>query len=223
MATVFDSDEGIAEILRHFIGEKQLINDDSPFIDIFDIDYFKARMASLTQAFPEDFFLHALALKGNSLRGVLRVALESGMGGECASLPEALHALSVGFAPHKVVFDSPCKTKNDIQTALEAGIIMNLDNEHEVKVVDDLLKIKDFPPTVLGIRINPVVGEGSIAMMSTASKLSKFGVPLVAETKDRILDLYQKYTWLNGIHFHVGSQGVPIELFVNAAKVFMNM
>ena len=44
--------------------------------------------------------------------------------------------------------------------------------------------------------------------------------PLVAETKDRILDLYQKYTWLNGIHFHVGSQGVPIELFVNAAKVF---
>ena len=64
MASVFDSDEGIEEVFRHFIAEKQLINDDSPSIDIFDIDYFKARMASLTQAFPEEFFLHALALKG---------------------------------------------------------------------------------------------------------------------------------------------------------------
>lgn len=155
------------------------------------------------------------------MRGVLRLALESGFGGECASLPEALHALSVGFPPNKVVFDSPCKTKSDIKTALESGVIMNLDNEHEAQVVDDLLKTqcRDFQPNVIGIRINPVVGEGAIAMMSTASKVSKFGVPLVTETKDRIVALYHQYSWLNGIHFHVGSQGVPIELFVNAAKV----
>ena len=65
----------------------------------------------LQESFPESFFLHALALKGNSLRGVLRIANASGLGGECASFPEAIHALSVGFAPQKVVFDSPCKTK----------------------------------------------------------------------------------------------------------------
>ena len=69
------------------------------------------------------------------------------------------------------------------------------------------------------LRVNPVVGEGKIGMMSTASKLSKFGVPLTQETKDRVLELYKTYPWLNGIHFHVGSQGVPIELFVNGAKV----
>ena len=50
-------------------------------------------------------------ISGNSFRGVLRIALESGFGGECASIPEALHALSVGFPKDKVVFDSPCKTK----------------------------------------------------------------------------------------------------------------
>ena len=53
-----------------------------------------------------DFFI-----LGNSFRGVLRIALESGFGGECASMPEALHALSIGFPKEKVVFDSPCKTK----------------------------------------------------------------------------------------------------------------
>ena len=56
-------------------------------------------------------------------------------------------------------------------------------------------------------------------MMSTAPKLSKFGVPLTEETKDRVLDLYKTYSWLNGIHFHVGSQGVPIQLFVDGARV----
>ena len=55
--------------------------------------------------------------------------------------------------------------------------------------------------------------------MSTATKLSKFGVPLTEETEERVLDLYKTYSWLNGIHFHVGSQGVPIQLFVDGARV----
>ena len=65
MEETFDSDAGIEAVLKHFIADKQLINDESPSIDIFDIDYFKARINSLKDAFPEDFFLHALALKGN--------------------------------------------------------------------------------------------------------------------------------------------------------------
>jgi len=52
-----------------------------------------------------------------------------------------------------VVFDSPCKTKADIKTAIEAGIIMNLDNEHEAEMVDELLKnqcnAKTLNPTSL--------------------------------------------------------------------------
>jgi len=191
---------------------------------LFNLDYFRERIALLMESFPESFFLHALALKGNSLRGVLRIAKASGLGGECASFPEAIHALSVGFEPQKVVFDSPCKTKADIKAAIEAGIIMNLDNEYEASIVDQLLnnECRDFEPPIIGMRVNPVVGGGKIGMMSTATKLSKFGVPLTEETKDRVLDLYKMYSWLNGIHFHVGSQGVPIQLFVDGARVVMD-
>ena len=35
------------------------------------------------------------------------------------------------------------------------------------------------------------------------------------------MDLFKKYEWLNGVHFHVGSQGNPLELFVSAAKIVM--
>ncbi len=81
--------------------------------------------------------------------------MENGMGGECASLPEAIHSLSVGLPPNKVVFDSPCKTKADIKKAIEAGVVMNLDNEHEAEMADNLLKneCQDFTPGTIGIRL----------------------------------------------------------------------
>ena len=53
-------------------------------------------MRSLRSAFPEEFLVHALAVKANSLRGVLREAGRLGLGGECASLQEAKHCLSLG-------------------------------------------------------------------------------------------------------------------------------
>ena len=42
----------------------------------------------------------------------------------------------------------------DVKTAIEAGIIMNLDNEHEAEMVDELLKneCKDFQPNIIGMR-----------------------------------------------------------------------
>ncbi len=51
-----------------------------------------------------------------------------------------------------------------------------------------------------------MVGGGSIALVSTATRLSKFGVPVTEETRERVVELYRRNTWLTGIHVHVGSQ-----------------
>lgn len=61
---VYNADLDMDEVYRHFVSEKKLINEDNPSIDIFNIDYFKERLKSLKEAFPEDFFMHAMALKG---------------------------------------------------------------------------------------------------------------------------------------------------------------
>ena len=53
-------------------------------------------MSSLKAAFHESFIVNALAVKANSVRGVLREASRLGLGGECASLQEAKHCLSIG-------------------------------------------------------------------------------------------------------------------------------
>ena len=101
--------------------------------------------------------------------------------------------------------------------------MINLDNDNEIEQVDQLLKgpcVKS--KSKIGLRINPVVGGGAIAIISTATKLSKFGLPVTELTKEKIIDLYCKYEWLTGIHVHVGSQGIPLELFVKGVQVTVN-
>ena len=107
----------------------------------------------MKEAFPEPFITHALAVKANSMRGVLLEAKNLGLGGECASLQEAKHCLSLGnyqyniicftnnklkyegFAPEKVIYDSPVKTPLEVKEAIDLGFHMNLDNEREVFVI----------------------------------------------------------------------------------------
>ena len=76
----------------------------------------------------------------------------------------------------------------------------------------------------IGLRINPVVGGGAIAIISTATKQSKFGLPVdTDDNRARIADLYARYDWLRGVHVHVGSQGTPVDLFVKGARVRSKM
>lgn len=145
-----------------------------------------------------------------------------GLGSECASLQEAKHSITLGFDPAKVVFDSPVKTPKDIKEAIDLGLHMNLDNELEVSIVNAYLSENKISPPAIGLRINPVVGAGHIAMISTATKLSKFGLPLMEDTQEKIIQLFVENPWLSGVHIHVGSQGVPLDKFVSGSRVLMD-
>ena len=102
----------LPDIIQKVVRE-DLINDEQPSLvsqqlrvleshspaspqDLYDLDYFRGRVSALKAAFHERFIVNALAVKANSVRGVLREACRLGLGGECASLQEAKHCLSVG-------------------------------------------------------------------------------------------------------------------------------
>jgi diaminopimelate decarboxylase len=205
--------------------QRQLLRDDSPLTNLFSWDAFQQRLANLRAAFPEPEFNHALAVKTNPTRGLLRGARAQGFGAECASIAEAKHALSLGFAPRKVVYDSPCKTLGELREMLLSGVYINLDNEEEIRKVNEIFaELGDGDETrknhaaQLGLRINPVVGGGTIDATSTATVTSKFGLPLTVETKPRLLAIFKQNPWLQGVHVHVGSQGCPLDLLAAGAK-----
>ena len=128
-----------------------------------------------------------------------------------------------GFSADKVVYDSPVKTPPEIREAIKLGLHMNLDNEKEIKIVKEHIgshSLTELP--VIGLRINPVVGGGNIAAMSTATKQSKFGLPLTEDTRERLVQIYADNPWMTGIHIHVGSQGVPMARFVSGTRVLLD-
>ena len=92
------------------IHSNDFVNDDSPCIDVFDMDRFEAQLDNIKTNLPD--WTHGLAIKCCPLSGVLRQAMKQGFGTECASMGEVKHALSLGFHPSKIFYDSPVKTKD---------------------------------------------------------------------------------------------------------------
>lgn len=61
------------------------------------------------------------------------------------------------------------------------------------------------------------IGAGSIAALSTGGLVSKFGFPLT-ECRQQLIEAFQQYPWLNMLHLHVGSQGLPTSRIVDGVK-----
>jgi diaminopimelate decarboxylase len=197
--------------------ESGLLSEATPALIFHDLDRMQARIAELQQVFPANT-LHTVAIKANPLQAVLRNAVETGAGLEAASQEEVWLAQAAGCPPERIVFDSPAKTPGELNAAIAEGLCINVDNEWELARLNSLLQEHPTgPPARIGLRINPLVGKGSIGITSVGSRGSKFGIPI--DNRAAILDLYRRYSWLNGIHVHVGSQGSPLEHLVQAVKV----
>lgn len=126
----------------------------------------------------------------------------------------------MGFESDKIVFDSPAKTVSELRLALNAGVRVNLDNSQELLRVVELINSRAVSVRegqIIGLRINPQVGTGSIAALSTGGLISKFGFPL-SEVREDLVAAFRDHPWLNGLHLHVGSQGVGLELVVEGIR-----
>ncbi|WP_443041130.1 diaminopimelate decarboxylase [Streptomyces sp. B21-102] len=189
-----------------------LIGEGRPVAGFVDVRGVRSSVAALHEAFARTpDVLHAFAAKACPLVPVLRLLADAGMGCEVASPGELRLALDAGFAPARIVLDSPAKTRGEIREALSLGVALNADNLDELDRID-ALRPADCS-SVLGLRVNPQVGGGSIGAMSTATATSKFGVALRDPgARARVVEAFARRPWLTRLHAHVGSQGCPLPL-----------
>lgn len=198
----------------------RLLNGDDTSVLFYDLTYLKERIEEVKNAFPPDV-IHSVAIKACPVVNILKQIKDCGIGLEAASLPEAFIAHKSGYAGEKIIFDSPAKTKEDIEYAISLNAHINADSLAELEIIDNLLAGKNCNAT-FGLRINPQVGTGKILISSVAGDYSKFGVP-VKEFRKEIIEAYLKYNWLSGIHLHIGSQGCPIDLFLKGIGVIYKL
>lgn len=195
--------------------QEDLINESDTAVLFYDLSFLSERITSLKNSFPSNT-LHAIAVKANPLTGILKQFKDTGIGLEVASFPELYLAEKVGFAVDKIVFDSPSKTQKEIEYALKSGVILNADSFAELDRIEKIKRTTESK-SIIGIRINPQVGPGSIISTSVADSISKFGIS-INDNRDKLKEYFLKYDWLKGIHVHIGSQGMPVSLMIDGIR-----
>ncbi len=203
--------------------EQGLAGEAEPVVGLLDVAGIAESARALHAAFatPGVAVTHTFAVKAASLVPVLGLLAECGLGAEVASPGELALARAAGVPAERTVLDSPAKTVAELREALALGIAVNADNPEELARIDRLRAAAPAgsPAGPVGLRVNPQVGGGSIGAMSTATASSKFGVALRDPgALEWVLDAYARRPWLNRLHTHTGSQGVPLELMAAGVR-----
>lgn len=214
------TNEEISSAFSKALKDRTLLNSDDTAIVFYDLCFIKKRIIDLQNLFPQNT-LHAVAVKANPLTKILSKIKALGVGAEVASLPELHLAEKAGFAPENIVFDSPAKTRSEIEYALKAGVHLNADSFDEIDRIAEILSCVKST-SVIGVRINPQVGAGSITSTSVAGAISKFGIP-VSDNRERIIAYFMKHEWLRAIHVHIGSQGCPVPLVIDGIRKILDL
>lgn len=208
------------EILKAALSQPELLTDDDTAAVFYNLQHLYGKIVELKELFPPTT-LHAIAVKAMPLPSVLEKIKQAGVGLEAASLPELVLALKAGVTPDKVVFDSPVKTREEIRFALQNHVRLNADSLDEVARIAEILPTLETK-SIIGLRINPQVGTGTIAITSVAGDYSKFGVALRVHRQE-IINLFVQHPWLTALHVHVGSQGCPLPLLIKGVKAVYDL
>ncbi|MAW66254.1 MAG: hypothetical protein CMD18_08675 [Flavobacteriales bacterium] len=188
--------KSIAEKVLAEAKSKKLVHPKANYF--YSKEALRYRLNLLTEYFPKNT-LHAIAIKTNNHPEVLKYIANNGFGLEAASIEEVKLAQKAGVSPSKIVFDSPVKTKSEIDYCHKnlPGALINVNCFEEIKRYP-----KDFS-CKLGLRINPLVNVDTDKDLNVSKLNSKFGIPFTK--KNEIFKLLTNSDQFTAIHFHIGS------------------
>ena len=150
--------------------------------------------------------LIAYAVKANSNLSVLATLGPLGAGADTVSEGEIRRALTAGIAPSRIIYSGVGKTAAELGYALDSGVAqINVESEPELRLLAALAAARGARPGVV-IRVNPDVGAGGHAKISTGTRESKFGVSLAEAERLYALASAEPFLRALGVACHIGSQ-----------------
>ena len=167
--------------------------------------------------------LICFSAKANTNLAVLKIFADLGCGLDIVSGGELFRGLKAGFPAERIVYSGVGKRVDEIDDALETGILMfNVESPVELELINRrAAALKKRAP--VAIRVNPDVDPKTHPYISTGLKKNKFGI----NTNDA-LDSYRMATSLDhvdvvGIDCHIGSQITETKPFAAALKSLKNL
>lgn len=174
-------------------------DDDS--VVVIDLNYSTDRIKKMNRELNPNG-LNAIAIKTNPLVEVLRNLNQQGAAFEAASMGEIAIAKAAGIPNNRLVFDSPIKTKLELNwlNSQFLGGYINADS------FDDLQNMQNFSQEIhLGLRLNPSMKIQSPNSLNVSGANSKFG-ELLQEVSHDWIDKLTNISRLDGLHVHQASQ-----------------
>lgn len=156
--------------------------------------------------------------KANTNLAVLKLFAGLGCGLDIVSGGELYRGIQAGFAPDTIVYSGVGKRSDEIDYALEAGILMfNVESMDELERINQRARqLKKQAP--VAIRVNPDVDPGTHPYISTGLKKNKFGIDVQAAIEGYKHASRLDHIQIVGIDCHIGSQITEAEPFDNAIK-----
>jgi diaminopimelate decarboxylase len=169
--------------------------------------HYRAFAGAVARAAPKGRPAHVFfAMKSNSNQAVIATLARLGAGADTVSEGEVRRALAAGIPASKIVFSGVGKTDAELGFAVDRGLYqINVETEGELHALSRIAAAKGRRQDAV-IRVNPDVGAGGHAKITTGSAANKFGVSLGEAER-----LYQTAANLAGVRMlglavHIGSQ-----------------
>lgn len=135
------------------------------------------------------------------------------MGGyaEVVSQMEYDLAIRIGVEPSKIIFNGPLKSKEEIEKAILAGSIVNLDSLQEVTVVESLARKLPEHKISFGLRCNFDIGT---------DRISRFGLDVENGDLDKVFSIFRDLSncSIAGLHCHFSTPARSVESYALRTK-----
>jgi diaminopimelate decarboxylase len=182
--------------------------------------YSRAAIAANFRRFDDAFgdrpHLVCYALKANGNLEILRLLHRLGAGFDIVSGGELFRVLKAGGDPGKVVFAGVGKTVEEIDAALQAGILkFNVESEAELQLLEQrAARLRRRAGAAL--RVNPDVDAATHPYISTGLRQHKFGVATRVAERLYLGAARFPHVEMTGISCHIGSQILSFDPFLAA-------
>jgi diaminopimelate decarboxylase len=157
------------------------------------------------------------SVKANSNLSILRMLAKRGCGFDVVSGGELERVLTADRkAAKEVVFSGVGKTREELNAALKAGIMLfNVESESELWALAECAgRLRKTAPVAL--RVNPDVAADTHPYISTGLRKHKFGVPIRDARTLYAKASGARYLEVCGVSVHIGSQITDVTPFGEA-------
>lgn len=184
---------------------------------VYDADKILSQYSKLKNAFNGANVKIKYACKALTNISVLKLLRNAGAGLDVVSIQEAWLGIKAGFEPHQILFTPNCVSFEEIQLAVELGLMINIDN---ISILEQFGNVYGSEVPVC-IRVNPHIVAGGNVHIQTGHIDSKFGISIhQMRHLHRVVESHG--IKVIGLHMHSGSDILDARVFIQGAELLFD-